>query len=333
MRRLHINRLTLSVLLISAALPIAFFALWKHYGGVEVHARIAEAGGWAPANLSVAVGEPLRLRLVSDDMLHGFAVGQSAAPALNLPAGRPVETTLIFDEPGKYVYYCTRWCGLGHWRMRGTIEVTGELSTTATPAEPPLYARLGIDIDEPVTVAPAELPGQTPSAARAPTLTLSDLDPDQTRSLSPVAVWRELRQDPALAQLSDTAVWDLVARLWQSQTDATTLAEGRALYAANCAACHGEQGDGDGIAARALLAREQAAQLTFGQGTLAPTDFTDPALMLGVTGARLQGKILRGGMGTGMPYWGPIFTEAQTWALVDFLWTFAFDYEPTVEQP
>lgn len=26
----------------------------------------------------------------------------------------------------------------------------------------------------------------------------------------------------------------------------------------------------------------------------------------------LQGKILRGGMGTGMPYWGPIFTEEQT---------------------
>ncbi len=168
---------------------------------------------------------------------------------------------------------------------------------------------------------------------RAPTLTAPELAGEWARSQSPVAVWRELRQDPALAQLSDAAVWDLVAQMWQSQTDATTLAEGRALYAANCAACHGEQGNGDGIAARALLAREQAAQLAFGHGTLAPTDFTDPALMLGVNGARLQGKILRGGMGTGMPYWGPIFTDAQTWALVDFLWTFAFDYEPGVEQP
>ncbi len=333
MRRLRLNRLTLTVLLISAALPIAAFAWWKRYGVVEIHARIAEAGGWSPANLTVAVGEPLRLRLISDDMLHGFAVGQSAAPALDLPAGQSVETTLIFDEPGKVVFYCTRWCGLGHWRMRGTIEVTGNISATATPAEPPLYTRLGIDIDEPVTVAPADLPGQTPSAARASTLTVPELAGEWARSQSPVAVWRELRQDPALAQLSDAAVWDLVAQMWQSQTDATTLAEGRALYAANCAACHGEQGNGDGIAARALLAREQAAQLAFGHGTLAPTDFTDPALMLGVNGARLQGKILRGGMGTGMPYWGPIFTDAQTWALVDFLWTFAFDYEPGVEQP
>jgi hypothetical protein len=40
--------------------------------------------------------------------------------------------------------------------------------------------------------------------------------------------------------------------------------------------------------------------------------------MLGASPALLQGKIIRGGMGTGMPYWGPIFTEAQTWALVDY---------------
>jgi len=30
-------------------------------------------------------------------------------------------------------------------------------------------------------------------------------------------------------------------------------------------------------------------------------------------------------MGTGMPYWGPIFTNQQIWSLVDYLWTFQFD--------
>jgi hypothetical protein len=29
-----------------------------------------------------------------------------------------------------------------------------------------------------------------------------------------------------------------------------------------------------------------------------------------------------------MPYWGPIFTDDQTWSLVDYLWTFQFDMEP-----
>jgi mono/diheme cytochrome c family protein len=62
-----------------------------------------------------------------------------------------------------------------------------------------------------------------------------------------------------------------------------------------------------------------------GNETMPPADFTVPG-MLAQNPARWQGKILRGGMGTGMPYWGPIFTDAQTWALVDYLWTFSMEY-------
>ena len=32
-------------------------------------------------------------------------------------------------------------------------------------------------------------------------------------------------------------------------------------------------------------------------------------------------------MGTGMPSFGPIFTPEETWALVDYLWTFVFGAE------
>lgn len=59
-----------------------------------------------------------------------------------------------------------------------------------------------------------------------------------------------------------------------------------------------------------------------GELTTRPADFTDPVAMLSANSAHLQGKIMRGGMGTGMPYWGPIFTEDQTWALVAYLRTF-----------
>jgi hypothetical protein len=58
-----------------------------------------------------------------------------------------------------------------------------------------------------------------------------------------------------------------------------------------------------------------------------PTDFTDAEHMLGASPAILQGKILRGGMGSGMPSWGAIFTDEQTWALVAYLWRFQFDME------
>jgi mono/diheme cytochrome c family protein len=41
-------------------------------------------------------------------------------------------------------------------------------------------------------------------------------------------------------------------------------------------------------------------------------------------GALYTAKIRRGGMGTGMPYWGSIFTEQELAAVVDYLWSFSF---------
>ena len=118
------NAARLFVIGILIGIPSAIlFGRWitSRDSSIEIHARIAEAGGFTPANLTAKIGEPIHLRLISDDVQHGFAVGQSDATALDLPAGQMVETTLTFARPGKYVFYCTRWCGLSHWRMRGTI--------------------------------------------------------------------------------------------------------------------------------------------------------------------------------------------------------------------
>ncbi len=292
------------------------------WGAVEVRGRMAEFGGWAPAQLAAVVGEPLRLRLVSDDVTHGFAVGRTDWPAIDLPPGTMVETTLTFDQPGTYTFYCTRWCGLSHWRMRGTIEVTGGAGSVAS-SEPPLFVQLGLDIDAPHP--PPVVPVHKPSAARGAALSLSlpgeYTGLDYLRVTSPAAAWQALRGDPALRILDDQQIWDAVALLYSSGSAA---AEAGRLYADNCAACHGERGAGDGVMAPALAQNDDHAQMEFGAHTLAPSDFTDPAL-LGASPAALHGKITRGGMGTGMPYWGPIFTDAQIWALVEHLWTFQFD--------
>jgi mono/diheme cytochrome c family protein len=58
-----------------------------------------------------------------------------------------------------------------------------------------------------------------------------------------------------------------------------------------------------------------------------PVDFTVSNRMLGASPALLQGKILRGGMGTGMPMWGSIFTEEQIWDLIAHLYSFQFIYQ------
>ncbi len=299
---------------------------------VEIHARMPENGGWTPGDLTIRVGEPLHLRLVSDDVVHGFAIGQSDRPPVDLMPGKPVETTLIFDAPGKYTYYCTRWCGMNHWRMRGTIQVlpSQDHAWNAIPVgttKPPLYVVLGLDIDAPHLADVT--PQVKPSAARGESLVekapAGYAGQDYLRTHSPADVWKTLRQEPSLQGLDDGQLWDLVASLWQANTTPERLVLGKELFARNCAACHGENGAGDGVMADELK-RESGAGDSMegmeGHRLQAPADFTDPQKMLGASPAVLHGKIVRGGMGTGMPYWGPILTDDQIWALVEYLWTF-----------
>jgi hypothetical protein len=58
-----------------------------------------------------------------------------------------------------------------------------------------------------------------------------------------------------------------------------------------------------------------------------PVAFTEPRSMLGGSSNIYYAKVRRGGMGTGMPSFGAIFTPDETWMLVDYLWTFVFQLE------
>ena len=329
MRREGLARIIV-LLLLAAAIGIPAVGWWQRSQGIVVHARMAETGGWIPGNLTLAVGQPLHLRLTSDDVTHSFAIGQSDQGAVDVIPGEMTEVTLVFDKPGKYTFYCTRWCSVNHWRMRGTIEVTGPTAPTET-VKPPLYVTLGLDID---TQHHAEvIPAQKPSALRGASLNQSVpaayLSREYYLTHTPSEIWQALRAEPAFQKLTNQDVWDLVAWVWQSNTTPQELQEGKQLYSTNCAACHGVQGGGNGVFAEQLAqpTQNEPAKMQKGKMTTRPANFADPSHMLSASPAHLQGKILRGGMGTGMPYWGPIFTEDQTWALVAYLWTFQFEME------
>jgi len=104
------------------------------------------------------------------------------------------------------------------------------------------------------------------------------------------------------------------------------LVEARELYSQNCTACHGESGGGDGVfSGEQFQVQNETNEMPSGHEVVTPTDFTDTILMLSASPAHLQGKLIRGGMGTGMPMWGVIFTGDQTWALVSYLYTFQFE--------
>ena len=333
---LVIRTLIGTLLLTAIAVP-----LWARGHTPLIHASMAESGGWMPGTLQAKVGQPLHLRLTSDDVTHGFAVGQMDMQSVDIEPGKVTDVTLLFQSPGSYTFYCTRWCGVNHWRMRGTIEVSGPGNAPAA-ATPPLYARLGLDLDAPheARVIPDSQPGSgAASAMLRPSALISQPDiggswisrfvnPDFYRSHSPYDTWDELRTNPALSKMSDQQIWNMVAFIWKSNTSPEEIAEGQRLYAQNCAACHGEQGKGNGVFADKLAATAASAAPGMGSAQTMmiqrPANFTDAKRMLGASPALLEGKILRGGMGTGMPSWGPIFSEEKIWKIVSYLYTFQF---------
>ena len=292
-----------------------------------IHARMAEAGGWNPDVIQAEVGKPLHLKITSDDVVHGFAVGQMEMQSVDILPGKVTDITLNFDKPGIYTFFCTRWCGLNHWRMRGTIEVSGA-STDPEPATVPLYVSLNLDLDAPHD-APV-IPNERPSAISGQLLETNlpiDQGAEYYRSHSPYQVFTDL----STTTLTEHQRWDVVAYFWQSNATSESLANGKQLYTQNCAACHGENGAGDGVFADDLATAGESSMQTM-EGAMdmvmqSPVDFTNPRRMLGASPALLQGKILRGGMGTGMPMWGSIFTEEQIWDLIAYIYSFQFEYE------
>jgi mono/diheme cytochrome c family protein len=247
---------------------------------------------------------------------------------VDIEPGKVSETTLTFDKPGIYTFFCTRWCGLNHWRMHGTIEVSGE-PTAPQPVTAPLYVTLGLNLDAPhlTNIVPDGRPSAVNGQLLAAQLPISQFTtPDYYRSHSPVQAFQDLSQ----SGLADSQRWDVVAAIWAQNTSPAALATGQQIFAQNCAACHGETGGGNGVFANDLAtAGKISTQTMSGPQDMVmqtPANFSDPNRMFGASPALLQGKILRGGMGTGMPMWGSIFTDEQIWNVIAYLYSFQFDY-------
>lgn len=293
---------------------------------IELVANAPVRGGWTPGAIRVDVGERVRLRISSPDVVHGFEIPALGIRVDEILPGHVQEIEFTATRAGRYPFACTRWCSVDHWRMRGVIEVVDPLQPDMPPPSfpPPLYQQLGIDID---AMHPApNVPPQRPSAARAAKSGL-DLTAD-LRTKSPGDVFANLRSDSAYKAYDDMQLWDAVAFAYVRAAGSESIARGAQKYARDCAACHGERGDGTGPAGKNLPGLT-AMHPEMARG---PADFTNASQMLGASDALLQGKALRGGMGTGMPEWGSLYTDAELWDVIAFLRSFTMNVG-TIQKP
>ena len=81
-----------------------------------------ERFAFSPSEFRVKAGEPVEIRLRSEDTDHGFRILGTDVNVTIPKRGRGVATvTFTAPKPGRYVFECSRLCGAGHSFMRGAV--------------------------------------------------------------------------------------------------------------------------------------------------------------------------------------------------------------------
>jgi cytochrome c oxidase subunit 2 len=107
---------------------LAFQWSWRFtYEGQQ--AQVVGTPERAP-EMVVPVGQPVRIKLRSADVVHSFYVPRTLFKRQAIP-GRTTEFDLTFEKVGTYQGHCVQFCGLAHADMLFTVRVVsqGEFQT------------------------------------------------------------------------------------------------------------------------------------------------------------------------------------------------------------
>jgi cytochrome c oxidase subunit II len=92
-------------------------------GGGSVTVRlIAEQYAFVPACAQVPVDTPVKFRLTSTDVIHGFLLPATNVNTMVMP-GFVAEVRTTFSRPGVYNMPCHEFCGDGHHGMWARVNV------------------------------------------------------------------------------------------------------------------------------------------------------------------------------------------------------------------
>jgi cytochrome c oxidase subunit 2 len=90
-------------------------------GSVTVR-MIGEQYSFVPQCAQVPVDTPVKFRITSTDVIHGFLLPATNVNTMVVP-GFVAEVRTTFSRPGIYQMPCNEFCGYGHHGMWGAVKV------------------------------------------------------------------------------------------------------------------------------------------------------------------------------------------------------------------
>jgi len=114
---------------------------------VQGHARMwswlfTYENGKTSDKLYVPVGQPVKVELTSEDVLHSFYVPAFRVKRDCVP-GMENYAWFVAEEPGSYDLFCAEYCGVAHADMITTVEAIPSSEFSAWLAEKPSMAAAG----------------------------------------------------------------------------------------------------------------------------------------------------------------------------------------------
>ena len=88
----------------------------------KVIAITAKRFEFTPNEISLKLGETVKLQLTTEDVTHGFFAKPLGIDEVVVP-GKTTEVLVTPKTPGRYTTICDHFCGAGHGGMKMTIIV------------------------------------------------------------------------------------------------------------------------------------------------------------------------------------------------------------------
>jgi len=89
---------------------------------IEIHAHRYT---FTPSEITVKKGEPVKLKLFSDDVTHSLLIKDLGVNQI-VSKGKSAEVTFTPEKAGDFHGQCGHFCGSGHGTMTFTVHVTGD---------------------------------------------------------------------------------------------------------------------------------------------------------------------------------------------------------------